>query len=126
MDYEGIGFSIDEKGQVTGLNLDLIELTSFTLTILSTLHHLERLSLYSTGITDISSLQRLNQLKVMYLFDNKIKQLPETILELGPDIDVYSSEIGALLSNKNAIFLGGNPLEKPPEEIIRPGKEAIR
>ena len=39
-DVGNIGFSIDEKGQVTGLNLDMIKLTSPILTTLSTLHHL--------------------------------------------------------------------------------------
>jgi internalin A len=143
-----IGFSIDEKGQVTGLNLDKIKLTSPALTSLSTLHHLERLSLYKTDIadisplqglrnltvlclssnqiTDISSLQGLSKLKKLILINNKIKQLPETILELELDIDVNSEYTLAALSRKKAIFLGGNPLEKPPIEIIKQGKEAIR
>lgn len=55
-----------------------------------------------------------------------IKQLPETILELGLDIDVDSDSHDVIKSNKNAIFLEGNPLEKPPIEIIRQGNEAIR
>lgn len=167
MDFENIGFSINKMGQVTGLNLDKIKLTSPALTTLSTLHHLERLSLVLTGITNISSLQGLSNLISLNLWKNqitdisplqglsnltsldlgknqitdissiqglsnltfldlsfnKIKQLPETILELKLDIDVKS---GFALSGWVGVLLSGNPLEKPPIEIIIQGKEAIR
>lgn len=90
------------------------------------LSNLTYLNLNSNQITDISPLQGLIKLKKLILIENKIKQLPETILELGLDIDVDSDSDDVIKSNKNAIFLVGNPLEKPLIEIIRQGKETIR
>jgi small GTP-binding protein len=170
MNLKRIGFSINEKGQVTGLNLCEIKLSSASLETLSTFQHLKILDLHSTGITDISSLQGLSNLIYLDLRNdqitdisflqrlgnltylnlrnnqitdisslqglgnlayldlsyNKIKQLAETILELGLEIDVDSDPFNPFSDKTTAIFLKGNPLEKPPIEIIEKGKEAIR
>jgi internalin A len=75
LNFENIYFSIDEKGRVTGLNLEQIKITSPTLTTLSTLHNLQRLILKSTKLTDISSLQRLSNLTSLDLGNNHITDI---------------------------------------------------
>ncbi|MGD2090641.1 MAG: leucine-rich repeat domain-containing protein [Candidatus Aminicenantes bacterium] len=114
------GFAIGENGEVVGLNLDEIELDPVPAS-LSKFHHLKKLSLLSTGITDISFLQGLSNLTYLYLMNNQIKELPEALVELGLEIDVDDNN-----GWDEQIYLANNPLEKPPLEIIRKGKKAIR
>jgi internalin A len=142
--YGQRGFALDENQQVIGLNLNGIKLDPVP-AALSTFRHLQKLNLIGTQvkdisflqglsnlryldllgnqITDISPLQKLKRLQHVMLWNNKIKQLPATLIELDPEIDVVSD--GASSDDKK-IFLGGNPLEKPPIEIIKQGKTAIR
>jgi internalin A len=62
-------------------------------------------------------------LKHINLSGNKIGELPEKILNLELDMDV-DSEFTPV--EHKCIFLRGNPLEKPPLEIVRKGREAIK
>jgi small GTP-binding protein len=63
----------------------------------------------------------LSLLTKLDLRNNNIKELPEALVERGLEIDVESVE-----EWKQKIYLYGNPLEKPPLEIIKKGKKAIK
>jgi small GTP-binding protein len=104
--------------QLTSLDLSGNQLTDIS--VLQRLSQLTSLDLSYNSLTDISVLQGLSQLTSLGLRNNKISQLPETIVDLGMEIDV-DKEYGG-----QGILLYGNPLESPPVEIIRKGKEAIR
>jgi small GTP-binding protein len=136
------GFSTDENGHVIGLNLDNINLKHLPVTLLK-FKHLQLLHLFRTELTDISFLQSLSDLTnlnlsrneiidisflqglknltTLDLIDNKIIELPEAIVDLGMKIDVDSNGVKG-----EGLYLFGNPLEKPPIEIVRKGKDAIK
>jgi len=85
------------------------------------MRHLKELHLMENRIVDISPLQRLTSLTGINLIDNRVKELPESILNLGMEINV-TMRIGLV----QRIDLAGNPLERPPLEIIKKGKEVMR
>jgi len=89
--------------------------------VLKELTQLTQLSLWKNQITDISFFQVLRNLKKLDLRDNQIKELPEALLELGMEIDVNSKTAW-----ENKIYLYGNPLERPPVEIVKKGKKAVK
>ncbi len=107
----------------------LSNLTSLTLSynqvsdisFLQGLSHLTSLNLHNNQVSDISFLQGLSHLKRLDLRKNKIKELPEAIVELDMEIDVDDKH-----GFENGILLYGNPLETPPIEIVKEGKDAIR
>lgn len=115
------GFSLDEKGKIIGLNLDGRLKPGISLNFLLNFKHLRVLNLNSTGINDISCLQELTQLCTLGLVHNRINVLPEEIVDLGMNIDLDSKYI-----NGAGLFLYGNPLEKPPQEIVRQGYDIIK
>ena len=156
------GFSVDKKGNVTGLNLCKIELghssTSISkfknlrrLNLLRTQLHdisfleglvdltelslsgnqitdisplrglinLEELFLTGNQITDISPLLKLIRLERLHLGNNKIKFLPEEFFEL---------EIEIVFGNhpEDGVHVEDNPIENPPLEILKQGKQAVK
>ena len=136
------GFAVDEKGDVIGLNLDAIELVSFPISLskfhnlnklnsnhnqlsdISALQNLPNLSSLSLGgnqITDISVLKKLKHLKFLDLRENKIHELPGFITQMEMEIDIDSNN-----KKGQIILLHGNPLETPPLEIVKKGKNAIK
>ncbi|UCH95274.1 MAG: leucine-rich repeat domain-containing protein [Candidatus Aminicenantes bacterium] len=78
LEYENIwlhknnGIFINKSVYVKGLNLDGIQLITLPL---SKFQHLETLSLYNTGITDYSFLQRLRTLTHLDLSNNQIADI---------------------------------------------------
>ncbi len=117
--YNVTGFAADDNGRVRGLAFwdeKLLRLPA----LLSKFQQLEKLVLPSNRISDISSLKELKNLKHLYLMDNRITHMPAEFLDLGLDI---KWKIGPPYED---IFLGDNPLESPPAEIIKKGNEAIR
>jgi predicted ATP-binding protein involved in virulence len=168
LEFEGFmkeripGFSVDEKGNVTGLNLYKIDLRPFSKSIskftnlrklnlletqlsdisfLEGLTHLTELSLSCNQITDISHLRKLinleelfltgnritdispliglTRLERLYLGRNKIKFSPKEILELEMEI-VFGAK------PETGIHLEGNPIENPPLEMVKQGKQVIK
>ncbi|MCP4215506.1 MAG: GTP-binding protein [bacterium] len=181
------GYALNERRQVTGLNLDNIKLDAEALKCLSQFSHLKRLSVYGTGlktlsplqsltkltrldcsgikvsdlsplrgltnlirldfgstqvsdlsplqgltnltqldlrrtqVSDLSPLQGLTNLTRLDARNNSISRLPEALLQLDMEIDVDEDDYAI----KDLLLLG-NPLESPPPEIIRKGKDAIR
>ncbi|MCP4220349.1 MAG: GTP-binding protein [bacterium] len=115
------GYALDERGHVTGLNWDYLKLDAGALTCVSRFTHLEILNFAGTGLTDLSPLQGLTNLTLLDVMYNSIRRLPEPLMQLNMKIDVDT------LGFKSAgMLLPGNPLESPPPEIIRKGKDAIR
>jgi len=99
-----------------------LSLTGNQITDISPLRELINLKeLYLTGnqITDIFPLLGLTRLDKLYLGRNKIKFIPKEILELKMEI-VFGDE------SKAGIHLDGNPIENPPLEIVKQGKQAIK
>ena len=111
--------SLSNLSQLSQLDLSSNKLTDIS--ALSNLSQLSQLDLSSNKLTDISALSNLSQLTFLNLVDNKIKELPPWLLELGLDIDIKDSFI---LFDVQGIFLYGNPIEKPPIEILEKGREA--
>ncbi len=94
------------------------------ISFLQGLSQLTYLNLGYNKITNISPLQGLSQLTKLILWHNKnITEIPEAIIELGLQLDVDSRYTSP---GDKKIYLEGNHIEKPPVEIIRKGKEAIR
>jgi len=109
--------SLKELLGLTTLNLYRNQINDIS--SLKELKGLKTLKLDANKISDISSLKELKNLKTLDLRDNKISQLPAEFLDLG-------LEIKWEYDGKDGIYLGGNPLEEPPVEIIKQGNEAIR
>lgn len=87
---------------------------------LKALKHLKVLELAGNRISDITVLKYLPGLTEIDLTDNKISVLPVEILDQDIDIKWEFEPAGG-----GGIYLEGNPLEKPPLEIVKRGKKAI-
>jgi hypothetical protein len=133
-------YAVDNNGNIVGLNLCNLNLTSFPTSILK-LTHLNKISLYKNqlssipqGIKNLKNLSylalvsnrftefpvqiiNLRKLENLWLEKNNIKELPKEIIELGLEIEWDR--------RYNAITLADNPLESPPIEIVKRGREAI-
>jgi Leucine-rich repeat (LRR) protein len=103
------------------LNLDKnnLEKTPVSLSVISTLQHLIKLSLYKTTLTDIFFLKGLSNLTFLDLKNNKIKELPKFIMqwaERGVPVDMEK-----VYGVSKKIYLYCNPIEKSPMEIVKKG-----
>lgn len=87
---------------------------------LKNLKDLERLNLENNDIEDISSLKDLKKLTELMLMHNPIIELPSWITDFNMDIEwnKYGYHDGF-------ITFFENPLESPPIEIVKKGKNAI-
>ena len=112
---------LQDLNQLTFLDLWDNQITDIS--FLQGLSKLTYLDLSENQITDISFLHGLKKLTLLNLWDNKITEVPETIMELGLELDVETRE--ARYRDKK-IFLLGNPIEKPPVEIIKKGTAAVK
>ncbi|KAF5435535.1 hypothetical protein C5S35_10775, partial [Candidatus Methanophagaceae archaeon] len=100
-------------------NLTLLSLSSNKITdisVLKDLTNLTLLSLSSNKITDISVLKELTHLTFLYLRNNNITHLHSEIVDMGMDIR-WEGDSGIILEK--------NPLESPPIEIVKQGREAV-
>jgi internalin A len=154
-------FSLDNGGRVVGLNLrncklgditplqaltklELLYLSGNELTDLSPLQsltQLKRLVLNKNCLTDITPLRSLPQLTALYLCNNRLTDIaPLQALTRLLRLDLRNNMIThlpAFITKWNieikwtgdfshfAVHLYGNPLETPPVEIVKQGKEAI-
>lgn len=133
---------ISELKNLTKLYLDRNKLRSLPPEI-SGLENLSELSIISNKLTTIpqeieglkaltkfylnnnqltylpSEISKLKNLTILRLDYNKLKSLPPEILELNLDFQL------ANIWDPNVIYLDGNPLENPPIEIIKNGREAL-
>jgi len=112
-----------QLGQLTNLTvlfLDHNQLTSVPPQLIE-LANLTWLSLSNNQLTSLPpQLGQLTNLKVLSLYNNQLTSLPAEILNLNIAIN-WKWEAG-----KEGILLADNPWERPPVEIIKRGKEAIR
>jgi len=100
-------------------NLTLLDLRNNKIRDISVLKELKNLTLLSLSynkITDISVLKELTNLTHLDLSYNKITHLPSEIVDMGMDI---------LWDGYSGIILKNNPLESPPIEIVKKGREAV-
>ncbi len=87
---------------------------------LASLNSIRELLLDRNQINDISPLASLQSLTELSIKHNPIKALPESITEFDMEIQ-WSNE-----SKPGFITFYDNPLETPPPEIVKLGKEAVR
>ncbi len=158
------GYSIDENGNITGLNLEslnisdclfLKELKNLTTLVLSfnqisdysflkELENLTALYLTSNQISDISFLKELKNLTTLDLSYNQISNIPfeiadlkylrslnlgrNKISKLNPTLLELDLEIlwEQFFYGKVGLNLFENPLETPPIEIVKKGKDAVK
>ncbi|MCP4150598.1 MAG: hypothetical protein GY757_22820, partial [bacterium] len=108
-------YAVNAENRVIGLNLADTNLTEVPGELLE-LSDLVSLNLGYNKISDIAFLKDLANLTTLYLNDNQIKQLPRWVVNWDMEInwDKYSG-----------IVLKGNPLENPPVEIVKEGKQAV-
>jgi len=85
---------------------------------LRNLTSLTRLDLSNNMISEIVLLKDLKGLKELNLMKNRITQLPAEIIDLRMNIGwLYVGE---------GVVLGNNPIEVPPIEILKKGREAVK
>lgn len=110
------------KGLKTLTRLNLSDNKIRDISSLTGLSWLNRLFLANNLVSDISGLSRLRKLKTLDLRDNLIDRLPPDFLDLGMEIKWGR----AYTEDEEGIFLVGNPLESPPVEIVKKGKDALK
>jgi len=123
-------FSIVDNG-FTFLPSEILELKNLTKLFVSNnlltslppeITELKNLTILDISRNELTSLPpeitELKNLITLILSDNQLTSLPPEILEL--DLDIKWDRIGT-----EGIFLEGNPLENPPIEIVKQGREAV-
>jgi Leucine-rich repeat (LRR) protein len=112
------GYSSDEAGDVTGLNMSEAEIADIS--FLKNFPRLTHLNLYNNQVADISPLQALTQLTFLDLGGNYVADL-SPLMPLIQNMEIkWEYKYG-----EKGIFLLGNPLEILPPEIVKKGKKAL-
>jgi len=142
MNWMETSYSLSEEDKIIGLslyscklhnlyfltdcyyqNLKILFLTYTEIvdvTPVKNLTQLTKLGLGCNKITDISPIQKLANLNRLSLVQNQIINLPVWILDFDLEI-IWEWEW-----NRKGIFLGGNPFQSPPPEIIMQGNATIK
>ena len=102
--------------QLTRLDLDRNQISDVA--PLANLVQLTELSLNGNQIIDIAPLAHLTQLERLDLSNNRIQNLPSSLLQLSLDWHNDGFHIQGLC-------LEGNPLQNPPLDVIKSGRQAI-
>jgi len=97
------------RNELSSLPPEIAELKNLTQLNISS----NRLTSLSFGIAKLKNLTRLD------ISRNQLTLLPPEILEL--DLEIEWNDYW----KSNAIYLEGNPLENPPMEIVKQGREAV-
>ena len=108
------------------INLEEIAVNNSQITYLiplRTLINLKVLFLSNNQITDVKPLKELKNLRIINLSNNKITRLPPDITQWWPNKEILLDEFDY---NINELNVFGNPLETPPIEIVKQGREAIQ
>ena len=99
--------------------LDLSSNQISDISFLKELKNLTTLNLGSNQISDISFLKELKYLRSLNLGRNKISKLNPDLLKL--DLEIVCKDYFS-----NGLNLFENPLETPPVEIVKKGKDAVK
>jgi len=89
------------------------------ISVLANLSELQYLKLQNNKISDISVLGNLSRLQYLDLRKNKIKGIPLSVFQLKMEINM-NDEIGG-----SGLRLYANPIEAPPLEIIKQGRQSV-
>jgi internalin A len=109
-------FSFLEK--LTGLqHLDLFNNEISDISFLEKLTGLQHLTLSNNKISDISVLEKLTGLETLDLQSNNISEIPLSVFRLGMEINLENYGEG--------LSLYENPLESPPMEILKQGRQSV-
>jgi internalin A len=100
-------------------SLDLRDNYLSDVSFLKELKGLTSLDLRNNSLSDVSFIKELKGLKDISLANNKIKEFPVWLAEKGLKIKI-DSEYESICIN-----LYGNPLTKPPIQVVNQGNEAI-
>ena len=85
---------------------------------LAKLTQLTSLNIDSNQIIDVAPLANLTQLERLNLANNRIRSLPSSLLQLS--LDWHAQEW-----HFKGLSLDGNPIQQPPPEVIKSGRQAI-
>ena len=88
------------------------------ISFLKNLTKLQYLNLSSNQISDIRFLKNLTELHTLKLRYNPLKEIPKSIFQL--KMKIYMEKQGG-----KGLCLYGNPIESPPLEIIKQGKQSV-
>ncbi|MDP8207557.1 MAG: COR domain-containing protein [Candidatus Electryonea clarkiae] len=137
------GYSIDKNQNVIGLNFDQFMLENIP-QLLFSFQYLSRFSLYGNKLSKLpKEISELKNLQTLDICSNQLTELPNEISELKnlQTLDISSNQLTELpkeilefdmeirwefASPYKGIFLEDNPLESPPIEIVKKGKDAVR
>ncbi|MBI9018803.1 MAG: leucine-rich repeat domain-containing protein [Phycisphaerae bacterium] len=112
-----------EIGQLNSLKVFYVsnnKLTSLPAEI-GKLSSLQKLWLDDNNLTSLpDEIAQLSNLKRLILVNNKLNILPHSITEM--DMEILWEDVKLF----RGINLHGNPLEEPPVEIVKQGKDAIK
>jgi len=127
-------YDLNEKGQVTDLNLSSCHIVNLTPIIspLKSLNTLDYLNLNSNKIKELLPLECLNWLTELNLWNNQVEDI--SILKKlnklkGLDLGLNQiKDISPLksLERLQYLYLHGNPIENPPPEVWTQGIDAIK
>ena len=108
---------------LTNLNILDLKINQITdISALKDLTNLTILNLRNNHVSDILPLKDLKKLELLNLKKNKIKKLQEWIIRF-QKIYILEEHLHFLEKGLN---LDGNPIESPPIEIFKQGKDAIK
>ena len=93
------------------------------LTPLVGLSALTELNVWFNQISDLTPLAGLTALKKLDIRENKIVSLPRRLAEMTTEI--YWEEPHKFANRETGLNLYDNPLESPPVEIVKQGKQAV-
>ena len=110
---------IGQLNSVRGIYMQRNQLAEIPVEI-GRLVNLQGLDFSENQFSDISALMGLTKLRWLNLCRNRISELPREIVDL--EIEIRLEEPYA---DKSGIFLIDNPLEKPPIEVVKRGREAV-
>jgi len=133
---------IKELKNLTELNISGNQLTSLPLEI-KELKNLKTLDISRNQLTSLPpEIKELKNLTQLYIYDNQLTSLPPEIKELKnlTTLNILNNQLTSLPPEileldleiewennwkSNIIYLEGNPLENPPVEIVKQGREAV-
>jgi len=119
VEYNGVSDITPLKNLTNLVDLNLEENNISNLTPLKGLSNLHRLDLAKNQISDFTALKELVQLKRLDLRSNNIRQLPNWVTHF--DMEIIHEELTG-----QCINIYDNPIEQPPIEVVRQGKQAIK